>query len=67
MNAPIILTDGYDIAKQKQYLDQTDYKNLTLLGGTGSISSDVENILEDKQIISDADAKSLLVNGDNAF
>lgn len=67
MNAPIILTDGYDIAKQKQYLDQTDYKKLTLLGGTGSISSDVENILEDKQIISDADAKSLLVNGDNAF
>lgn len=67
MSAPIILTDGYDIAKQKQYLDQTDYKKLTLLGGTGSISSDVENILEDKQIISDADAKSLLVNGDNAF
>ncbi|MBV4450440.1 cell wall-binding repeat-containing protein [Clostridium tyrobutyricum] len=44
-NAPIILTDGQDISSQKKYLDNTEYKNLILLGGTGAINSVCENIL----------------------
>ncbi len=45
LNAPIILTNGYDISTQKSYLDTTGYKNLVLLGGKSSISEDVKSKL----------------------
>lgn len=35
MDAPIILTDGVNILKQKEYLDNNNYKNLILLGEQG--------------------------------
>lgn len=44
-NAPIILTNGKDMLNQKKYLNITNYKNLILLGGSGAISSNLENIL----------------------
>ncbi|APR00479.1 cell wall-binding repeat-containing protein [Clostridium botulinum] len=44
-NAPIILTNGKDISNQKTYLNTKNYKNLILLGGSGSISLNLENIL----------------------
>lgn len=57
MDAPIILTDGVNILKQKEYLDNNNYKNLILLGGTGAINTDSQRILENKPVISDKDAK----------
>ncbi|WP_412523889.1 cell wall-binding repeat-containing protein [Clostridium sp. JS66] len=66
-NAPIILTDGVNISSQKQYLDQCNYSKLILLGGTGSISNDVEYTLENKVVISDDSIKNLLFTGDEAF
>ncbi|APQ72865.1 amidase [Clostridium botulinum] len=44
-NAPIVLTNGKDMSNQKKYLNTTNYKNLILLGGSGAISSNLENIL----------------------
>lgn len=44
-NAPIILTDGKDISKQKKYIDSTNYKNLIILGGTGAVSQLSEELL----------------------
>ncbi|NFL55522.1 cell wall-binding repeat-containing protein [Clostridium botulinum] len=44
-NAPIVLTNGKDMLNQKKYLNTTNYKNLILLGGSGSISLNLENIL----------------------
>jgi Putative cell wall-binding domain len=44
-NAPIILTDGQDISKQKKYIDSTKYKNLIILGGTGAVSQLSEDLL----------------------
>ncbi|APH21515.1 cell wall-binding repeat-containing protein [Clostridium botulinum] len=44
-NAPIVLTNGKDMLNQKKYLNTTNYKNLILLGGSGAISSNLENIL----------------------
>ncbi|KEI89213.1 cell wall hydrolase [Clostridium botulinum B2 433] len=67
MDAPIILTDGVNILKQKEYLDNNNYKNLILLGGTGAINTDSQRILENKPVISDKDAKNLLFNGDEEF
>lgn len=49
-NAPIILTNGEDISKQKDYLDSNNYKNIILLGGNGVISTDIEDILNNKAI-----------------
>ncbi|WP_434283900.1 cell wall-binding repeat-containing protein [Clostridium botulinum] len=66
-DAPIILTDGVNISKQKEYLDNNNYKNLILLGGTGVINTDSQRILENKPAISDKDAKNLLFNGDEEF
>lgn len=66
-NAPIILTDGINISSQKQYLDQCNYSDLVLLGGTGSISNDVEYVLENNAVIFDDSIKKLLFNGDEAF
>jgi len=42
--APTILVNG-DISAQKTYIDTTKYTNEILLGGTGSISDDIENSL----------------------
>lgn len=67
MNSPIILTDGIDISKQKQYFDDSEYKKLILLGGTGVIGENIENILAGKQYISDSDIKTLLNNGENTM
>ncbi|APH20324.1 cell wall-binding repeat-containing protein [Clostridium botulinum] len=44
-NAPIVLTNGKDMSNQKKYLNMTNYKNLILLGGSGAISYNLENIL----------------------
>ncbi|ACA46871.1 cell wall-binding repeat-containing protein [Clostridium botulinum] len=44
-NAPIVLTNGKDMLNQKKYLNTTNYKNLILLGGSGAISYNLENIL----------------------
>lgn len=35
--APVILTDGQDISSQKSYMSTKNFKNVILLGGTGSI------------------------------
>lgn len=43
LNAPTILTDGKNISSQKDYIDSLDSNNVTVLGGQGSISSDVES------------------------
>ncbi|CBZ03210.1 cell wall-binding repeat-containing protein [Clostridium botulinum] len=67
MDAPIILTDGVNILKQKEYLDNNNYKNLILLGGTGVINTESQRILENKPVISDKDAKNLLFSGDEEF
>lgn len=67
MDAPIILTDGVNISNQKAYLDNNNYKDLILLGGTGVINTESQRILENKPVISDKDAKNLLFNGDEAF
>ncbi|GAE01846.1 amidase [Clostridium botulinum B str. Osaka05] len=67
MDAPIILTDGVNVSKQKEYLDDNNYKNLILLGGTGVVNTESQRILENKPVISDKDAKNLLFNGDEAF
>ncbi len=67
MDAPIILTDGVNISKQKEYLDNNSYKNIILLGGTGVINTESQRILENKPVISDKDAKNLLFNGDEEF
>ncbi|OAA90901.1 cell wall-binding repeat-containing protein [Clostridium ljungdahlii] len=66
-NAPIILTDGVGISDQKQYLDGCNYEKVILVGGTGAVSEDVQNALEGKTVISDEDAKKLLLQGDDAF
>lgn len=67
MDAPIILTDGVNILKQKEYLDNNNYKNLILLGGTGVINTESQRILENKPVISEKDAKNLLFSGDEEF
>ncbi len=67
VDAPIILTDGANIASQKEYLDANNYKKLILLGGDAAINKEVEYILENKPVISNEDAKELLLNGDEAF
>lgn len=43
LNAPIILTDGKNIDNQKSYIDSLNNSNLIVLGGQGSVSSEVEN------------------------
>lgn len=46
LNAPIILTDGTRILDQKNFLDNTNYTNLILLGGQGAINDDIEDTLK---------------------
>ncbi|MBV4420686.1 cell wall-binding repeat-containing protein [Clostridium tyrobutyricum] len=43
LNAPIILTDGKNISNQKNYIDSSDYSNVVILGGQGSVSLNAEN------------------------
>ncbi|MBV4427602.1 cell wall-binding repeat-containing protein [Clostridium tyrobutyricum] len=43
LNAPIILTDGNNISNQKNYIDSSDYSNVVILGGQGSVSLNAEN------------------------
>lgn len=43
LNAPIILTYGKNTDNQKNYLDSSDYTNITILGGQGSVENDIEN------------------------
>lgn len=43
-NSPIILTDGKDIAKQKEYIDKFGYTKVVLLGGTAAIDKSVEDM-----------------------
>lgn len=45
-NAPIILVNDDKASSQKQYLDSTYVYNLTFLGGTGAISSSVEDLFK---------------------
>lgn len=49
LNVPIILTDGSNIIEQKRYLDSTECSNLIILGGKGSVSIAVEDILSGKE------------------
>ncbi|WP_313885178.1 cell wall-binding repeat-containing protein [Clostridium sp. DJ247] len=53
LNAPIILTDGQNIADQKDYLDSRHYKNITLLGGSGSIDILTEYALKGSDNVTD--------------
>ncbi len=46
LNAPIVLTDGQDITKQRDFMDSKSYKNLILLGGFGSVDFPVEYSLK---------------------
>lgn len=68
-NAPIILTDGKDISKQKKYIDGTDYKNLIILGGTGAVSQLSEDLLSgaisELDIIKSKSLYSFDMNDDN--
>ncbi|QCH29004.1 cell wall-binding repeat-containing protein [Clostridium tyrobutyricum] len=43
LTAPIILTDGKNVSNQKNYIDSSDYSNVIILGGQGSVSSNAEN------------------------
>ncbi|QXE19741.1 cell wall-binding repeat-containing protein [Clostridium sp. 001] len=46
LSAPIMLTDGRDISKQKSYIDEKGYNDVFLLGGLNSIDLSVEYLLE---------------------
>lgn len=46
LNAPILLIDN-DGSEQKRYLDNSDFTNITLLGGTGAINEKVESLLKE--------------------
>jgi len=59
LNAPIILTDGQNIADQKVYLDSKHYKNITLLGGSGSIDILTEYALKGRDNVTDAEKDSI--------
>lgn len=43
LNSPILLTDGRNIAKQKDYIDSTSYSNVIILGGESSVNSTIED------------------------
>lgn len=43
LNAPILLTDGKNIDKQKGYIDSSKYNNILVLGGEGAVSSSVRD------------------------
>lgn len=45
LNAPIILI-GNDVSKQKQYIDLAKCKNIILFGGSGAISTNIEEQLK---------------------
>lgn len=45
LNAPMLLVDDRAINRQRSVIDNTKIKSLTLLGGTGVISSSAENVL----------------------
>ena len=45
LNAPIVLTDGKDFAKQRAYLNSTGYINQYILGLEGSVSKSIEDSL----------------------
>lgn len=55
LNAPIILTDGKDITNQKSFMDQKGYKNVTILGGFGSVDLATEYQLVDPSNIPQAE------------
>lgn len=42
-NSPIVLTNGKDIDKQKEYIDKSDYTKIILLGGSAAIDKSVED------------------------
>lgn len=50
-NAPIVLTNGVDINNQREFLDSKNYKNVYLLGGSGSIDFSVEYLLKGSENI----------------
>ena len=45
-NAPIILSDGKDISKQREFLDSKSYANIFLLGGAGAVDLSIEYLLK---------------------
>ncbi|WP_411681658.1 cell wall-binding repeat-containing protein [Clostridium thailandense] len=51
LNAPIVLTDGSDITKQKEFIDKSNFKNIILLGGPSSIDFSIEYELKDPSTI----------------
>lgn len=46
LQAPILLTNGKDISRQKEYLDSKNYINKIMLGGYGAIGEDSESALK---------------------
>lgn len=42
LNAPIVLVDGKDMIKQKDFIDKNTFKNIILLGGFGSVDFPIE-------------------------
>lgn len=55
LNAPIILTNGQDLTKQKEFIGGKNYKNLILLGGLGAIDLPIEYSLKGAAQISSAE------------
>lgn len=46
LNAPIVLVDGQDVTKQKDFIYGGNFKNIVLLGGYGSVDFPVEYLLK---------------------
>lgn len=51
LNAPIVLVDGQDITKQKDFIDSKSFKNVILLGGYGSVDFPLEYLLKGSEYI----------------
>lgn len=51
LNAPIVLTDGQDITKQKDYIYGGNFRNIVLLGGYASVDFPVEYQLKGSEYI----------------
>lgn len=51
LNAPIVLANGQDITKQKDFINGGSFKNIVLLGGYGSVDFPVEYLLKSSESI----------------
>lgn len=49
LEAPILLTDGSNITKQKEYMERKNYTNRIILGGKAAVNENVEMELGDSE------------------